>query len=117
MRGERELLVARREAADATSGTNAGRVLAGGGWAVFPVPEGRKNDTKLSWLYATTDPDEFAAMAHEVMSRHGGADVNVAIAPNKCDPPLLAIDLDGQAAIDSFAREAAANGHEDLGLW
>ncbi len=117
MTSTNDLAISRRESTEATSAIDAGCILASGGWAVFPVPEGRKHDTKLSWLYATTDPALFRSMVRDVQSRHGGVDVNVAIAPNRCDPPLLAVDLDGQSAIDAFAREAVAQGHADLNLW
>lgn len=90
------------------TGQAAGEALAAAGWAVFPVPRGRKFDSgpgAYTYANATTDPDEFTRMAERVKARHGVPDVNVATSPWRCLVPLVGIDLDGPGAVGAFLTE------------
>ena len=125
-------------AARTASGLDAGLILAGGGWAVFPVPVAHDPDgcqtcmpvfrrrgsvcagkhdqglRALSYRDATLDPGLFVRLATGVCARHGVDEVNVACAPWRCRVPLVGVDLDGPAAIGRF--DAQFDAAEWLGV-
>lgn len=111
------MLIAMRESQTVPTKKQAGEILANGGWAVFPLPNGMKFDKGLSYLHATVDPGRFAEMADWQMQRHECRDVNIALAPGKCIVPLLVVDLDGTEAITRFWEDATGRGHADVPLW
>lgn len=117
-----KLVAATYEAAEAKTGRDAGATLAAGGWCVFPTPAAhdrlrcrtcatKRDDcdgkfdqgpAALSYRSASTSVELWVAQAVEVMRRHRVADVGVATSPWRCSVPLVALDLDGQAAVDAF---------------
>lgn len=101
------------------SGLETGVAVTLGGAAAFPTPLGLKNDHgpgALSYRDATTDPDEFEALADRVMARHGCGDVGVALVPSKCAVPLVSIDLDGPEQVRALA-DAARQHKVDPSMW
>lgn len=114
------MLAALRESQTVPTKREAGRILARGGWAVFPLPDNMKFDNGLgafTYKHASDDPRAWDAACDVQMARSECLDVNVGLAPAFCSVPLLVVDLDGQDAIDRFAKDAWDRGHADLGLW
>lgn len=111
------MLVALRESQRVPTKREAGRILAEGGWAVFPLPDMAKFDNGLSYLNSTTDPEKWDELCVWQMARSECRDVNIALAPGKCAVPLIVVDLDGYDAIVRFWDDAVKAGHIDVGLW
>jgi hypothetical protein len=100
-----DMVEAAYDAARCSRGVVAGATLAHGGWAVFPVPAGKKFDSGTganSYATATIDPGIFEERARDVMDRWDCDDVNVALTPGRCATPLVVVDLDGATAVQAF---------------
>lgn len=111
-----ELVEVALDAQHARTRLDAGAAMAHGGWAVFPVPAGKKFDAGAganSYMTATVDPGVFEERARAVMEKTGDTDVNVCLTPGRCETPLVVVDLDGAANVQKFWDEARGAGHEE----
>lgn len=111
------MMLAKRDSMTVPTKREAGRILADGGWSVFPVPNFAKLDHGFSYRSSTIDPGVWEVMCEDIMRRNECLDVNVCLAPAKCLVPLLVIDLDGAASIQAFFSNAIDAGHVDVEMW
>ena len=104
---------------DRTPARLAGGLLAEAGWAVFPLPAGRKYDDgrgALIYRDATRDSAIWDTLMLRLVRRglapedDQGAAVNIGLSPWACAEPLVVLDLDGPTAVAAFTDNDLAGG-------